>query len=119
MKNRIIIDFDLPEDLSGDNICMLNDDLKDFIENHELTYYATNISVKFQDEYCIKEEKKKLEKHIPKKPHPKEKYNSGYAIHCPTCNNYICLEPNKRDIFPANIANIYCRHCGQALDWNE
>ena len=53
MRNRIIIDFNIDEDLSGDNICMLNDDLKDFIENHELTYYATNISVKFQDEYCL------------------------------------------------------------------
>ena len=53
MKNRIIIDFNI-DDLSGDDICMLNDELKDFIENHELTYYATNISVKFQDEYCLK-----------------------------------------------------------------
>lgn len=60
---------------------------------------------------------KALEKQIPKKPHPKEKYNSGYAMHCPTCNNYICLEPHKRDIFPSNIANAYCRRCGQALDW--
>lgn len=53
MKNRIIIDFNIDDDLSGDNIRILNDDLKDFIENHEFTYYATNISVKFQDECCL------------------------------------------------------------------
>lgn len=60
MKNRIIIDFNIDDDLSGDNICMLNDDLKDFIESHELTYYATHISVKYQDEYCLKLEKERM-----------------------------------------------------------
>ncbi len=59
MKNRIIIDFDIPEDLSGEEIQILNNDIKDFIENNEFTYYAKNISVKFQDEYCLKLEKQR------------------------------------------------------------
>lgn len=54
MQNRIIIDFDLPEDLSGEEIEILNNDIKDYVQNHEFSYYASNISVKFQDEYCLK-----------------------------------------------------------------
>ena len=54
MKNRIIIDFDLSEDLSGEEIEILNNDIKDYVQNHEFSYYASKISVKFQDEYCLK-----------------------------------------------------------------
>jgi len=57
MKNRIIIDFSLDEELSGDEIEILKNDVKDFIENHEFTYYATPIYVKFQDECCLKNRK--------------------------------------------------------------
>lgn len=57
MKNRIIIDFNIDVDLDGNSIQLLNDDLKDFIENHEMTYFATNISVKFQDDFCLKNSK--------------------------------------------------------------
>ena len=60
-----------------------------------------------------------LDKQIPRKPYSKEKYNSGYAMYCPKCNNYICLEPHKRDILPANKDNVYCRRCGQLLDWRD
>lgn len=118
MKNRIIIDFSLDEELSGKEIQILSDDIKDLIENHEFTYYATKISVKFQDEYCIKEEKKKLKKQIPKKP---EYYGDGYSngelvydyAKCPECGN---------DNFEYDINNWgckYCPDCGQALDWDE
>ncbi len=60
-----------------------------------------------------------VKKQMPKKPYPKDKYNSGYAMHCPTCNNFICLEPDKRSIHPADESNLRCRYCGQALDWSE
>lgn len=55
MKNRIIIDFNIDADLSGKEIEILKDDIKDLIENHEFTYYANNVFVEFQDEYCIKQ----------------------------------------------------------------
>ncbi len=57
MKNRIIIDFSLNEELSGVETEILKNDVKDFIENHEFTYYATPIYVKFQDECCLKNRK--------------------------------------------------------------
>ena len=48
MKNRIIVDFNLDGDLNDRNIYMLKNDLKDYIKNHELTYYANDIFVDVQ-----------------------------------------------------------------------
>lgn len=60
MKYRIYIDFNADEDYSDREIHYLTSDLEDYIKNHELCYFAKNISAKFQDEYCIAEEKKVL-----------------------------------------------------------
>lgn len=61
MKYRIYIDFNADEDYNDREIHYLTSDLEDYIQNHELCYFAKNISIKFQDEYCIKQEKKVLE----------------------------------------------------------
>lgn len=60
MKYRIYIDFNADADYSDREISNLTSDLEDYIKNHELCYFAKNISAKFQDEYCIAEEKKVL-----------------------------------------------------------
>lgn len=54
MKNRIIIDFNVDEDLSMKEVEMLKEDLQFFVETYELSPYVSNVSVKFQDEYCLK-----------------------------------------------------------------
>ena len=56
-----------------------------------------------------------LEKQIPKKPVLKNtKGIVGIDMwHCPVCKNEIVSDWNK------GIANPYCHHCGQAIDWSE
>ena len=55
-----------------------------------------------------------LEKQIPKKPILENtKGIVGINMwHCPVCKNEIISDWNK------DIANHYCHHCGQALDWS-
>ena len=56
-----------------------------------------------------------LEKQIPKKP-VLENTKGIVGInmwHCPVCKNEIISDWNR------DIANSYCHHCGQALDWSE
>lgn len=60
MKNRIIIDFYVDDDLNVKEIEMLKEDLQFFVETYDLSYYPLNVSVKFQDEYCLKQEEKKI-----------------------------------------------------------
>lgn len=56
-----------------------------------------------------------LEKHIPKKPILRRQIGlfTIYLFHCPVCDDALISEWNK------NIANPYCHHCGQAIDWSE
>ena len=56
-----------------------------------------------------------IEKQIPKKP-VLENTKGIVGInmwHCPVCKNEIISDWNR------DIANSYCHHCGQALDWSE
>ena len=56
-----------------------------------------------------------LEKQIPKKP-VLENTKGIVGInmwHCPVCKNEIISDWNR------DIANSYCHHCGQALDWSD
>ena len=56
-----------------------------------------------------------LEKQIPKKP-VLEKTKGIVGIdmwHCPVCDEEIISDWNK------DIANPYCHHCGQTLDWSD
>ena len=48
-----------------------------------------------------------LEKQIPKKPYGKTFFE------CPTCNEILALNTS---LFDAQN-HKYCRHCGQAIDW--
>ena len=50
--------------------------------------------------------KKALEKQIPKKPLPENKYYGNGK--CPNCNAVFLDKSTK-----------YCGNCGQALDWSE
>lgn len=54
-----------------------------------------------------------LEKQMPKKPVLENtKGIVGIGMwHCPVCKNEIVSDWNK------GIANPYCHHCGQAIDW--
>ena len=56
-----------------------------------------------------------IEKQIPKKP-VLENTKGIVGInmwHCPVCKNEIISDWNR------DIANSYCHHCGQALDWSD
>ena len=56
-----------------------------------------------------------LEKLIPKKP-VLENTKGIVGIdmwHCPVCKDEIISDWNR------DIANPYCHHCGQAIDWSE
>lgn len=56
-----------------------------------------------------------VEKHIPKKPVLRKQMGLFpiYLFHCPVCDDELISEWNK------NIANSYCHHCGQLLDWSD
>ena len=56
-----------------------------------------------------------LEKQIPKKPFLESKKEIATIAmwHCPVCKNEIISNWNR------DIANSYCHHCGQAIDWSE
>lgn len=56
-----------------------------------------------------------VEKQIPKKPILRKQMGlfTIYLFHCPVCDDALISEWNK------NIANPYCHHCGQAIDWSD
>lgn len=56
-----------------------------------------------------------LEKQMPKKPFLEctERRTPIAMWHCPVCKNEIISNWNR------DIANSYCHHCGQAIDWSD
>ena len=62
MEIRYVIDIEISEEYEHiDELQFkLKDELEEYVKDSELGYYADKTSVKLQDDYCIKEEKKKL-----------------------------------------------------------
>lgn len=62
MKIRYIIDIDVEYDYENltELQFKLKDELEEYVKDSELGYYADKTSVKLQDDYCIKEEKRLL-----------------------------------------------------------
>lgn len=55
---------------------------------------------------------KALEKQIPKKPYLDQKGLLDVKMwHCPVCKKEVISDWNR------DLANAYCHHCGQKLDW--
>lgn len=75
MKIRYIIDIDLDYDYENfDELQFeLKDELEECVKDSELGYYADKTSVKLQDDYCIKEEKRLLKAGRKVLAHPTEK----------------------------------------------
>lgn len=116
MKLRYIVDIDIDEE-DTEMEFVLKNDIKDFIQNHEYGYMANYVDVKFQDEYCIKEEQKKRkilkELRTPKKTIFKKQDPFGDLILvCPNCENPIIINPYNGKPFK------HCIECGQALKCN-
>ncbi|MBQ7959762.1 MAG: zinc ribbon domain-containing protein [Clostridia bacterium] len=117
MKIRYVIDIDVDYDYENlDELQFkLKDELEEYVKDSELGYYADKTSVKLQDDYCIKEERKKLKKQIPKKPIiTVDCFFNGQPIYdtwgCPNCGKV-----NDTDFEDYQ----YCPDCGQALDWSD
>lgn len=115
MRYRFYIDFNADEDYSDREIYYLTSDLEDYMKNHELCYFAKNISVKFQDEYCIKDEKRKI---IAGKKALEE---TGYWIDTDTFDNnlihiYECSKCHKTVADDYINLHKYCLHCGNPKD---
>lgn len=88
----------------------LNDILEEAIETEDAICYVTSV-----DEEPLRMAIEALEKQIPKKP-VLENTKGIVGInmwHCPVCKNEIISDWNK------DIANHYCHHCGQAIDWSD
>ena len=113
MKIRYVIDIDVDYDYENlDELQFkLKDELEEYVKNSELGYYADKTSVKLQDDYCIKEEKKKLLKQVPKKPYARDLWELGTAEghSCPTCGYD----------FPVSYFEPYCCKCGQAINYKQ
>lgn len=62
MKIRYVVDIEVSYDYENLNELQfkLKDELKEYVEDSELGYYADKTSVKLQDDYCINEEKRLL-----------------------------------------------------------
>lgn len=57
---RYLVDINVDEQDSEEEVLLLNE-IDDFVSNHELICdKATSVRVRVQDEYCIKEEEKRL-----------------------------------------------------------
>lgn len=108
MKLRYVIDIDVDYDYEGfDELQFkLKDELEEYVKDSELGYYADKTSVKLQDDYCIKEEKKRLNKQLPKTV---KEFLPLNRAKCPACNG----------IMGAHASRKYCYYCGQALEWHE
>lgn len=62
-----------------------------------------------------------VERQKPRLLQAKKAYNKGYMInayHCPTCNEQICFEGERRSTTISNTYK-YCKKCGQAIDWGD
>ena len=60
MKVRYIVDINIDE-LDSETEIKLSNEIDDFVSNHELVCdKATSVRVRVQNEYCIKEEAKRL-----------------------------------------------------------
>ena len=113
MKTRYIIDIEISEEYEHiDELQFkLKDELEEYVKDSELGYYADKTSVKLQDDYCIKEEKKKLKKQTPIKPYTRDLWELGTAMgySCPTCGYD----------FPVSYFEPYCCKCGQAIKYTD
>ena len=92
----------------GDMVMLAN--LYRTIKDNDIinSYINPNGSVKLTTEDDLT---KAVERQIPKKPIPNEKYNIRFSLcyNCPECG---------RTFSGTGIAD-YCYHCGQALDWSD
>lgn len=104
------------------------------IEILEINAICSPKATKFKE--AVEVAKQALEKQIPKKPRKEiwvddekrkgdvrlatkddvlTKDNHGTITHCPNCDEWVTvqkyLSPPKYDLF--------CRNCGQALDWSD
>ena len=79
MKIRYIIDIDVDYDYENlDELqFQLKDELEEYVKDSELGYYADKTSVKFQDDYCIEEEKRLLKAGRKVLTHTTEKGGEG------------------------------------------
>ncbi len=75
MKIRYVIDIEISEEYEHiDELQFkLKDELEEYVKDSELGYYADKTSVKLQDDYCIKEEKRLLKAGRKALDHPTEK----------------------------------------------
>ena len=75
MKIRYVIDIEISEEYEHiDELQFkLKDELEEYVKDSELGYYADKTSVKLQDDYCIKEEKRLLKAGRKALAHPTEK----------------------------------------------
>ena len=88
----------------------LKDILEEAIDTEDAVCYVTSV-----DEEPLRMAIEALEKQLPKKP-VLEKTKGVVGIdmwHCPVCDGEIISDWNR------DIANSYCHHCGQALDWSD
>ena len=62
MKIRYVIDIEVDSEYESldEMQFRLRDELKEYVVDSELGYYADKVSVILQDDYCIKEEKRLL-----------------------------------------------------------
>jgi predicted house-cleaning noncanonical NTP pyrophosphatase (MazG superfamily) len=75
MKIRYVIDIEISEEYEHiDELQFkLKDELEEYVKDSEIGYYADKTSVKLQDDYCIKEEKRLLKAGRKALSHPTEK----------------------------------------------
>ena len=83
----------------------------------ELKFLVENVgSIKLLKEYSaigtVEELKALKEKNEPKKPYLDQKGLLDVKMwHCSVCNKEVISDWNR------DLANDYCHHCGQKLDW--
>lgn len=93
---------------------------------NELIYYAGFSQTKVVEmiQEAMEMGAKALEKQIPKKPINKElkKYSGGTQVlfaDCPMCEQPVKIyngHQNNKEF--RRDEDVYCNHCGQALDWS-
>lgn len=117
MKFRYIIDIDLfcDENEIDPADWELKKQLEDFVSDSELGYYANKISVILQDDYCIKQETKRLILGN------RELNETGYWIDTDTFDNnlvhiYECSKCHKTVADDYINLHKYCLHCGNPKD---
>ena len=73
------------------------------------------IPKKPRKEIWVDDEKRKGDVRLATKDDVLTKNNHGTITHCPNCDEWVTvqkyLSPPKYD--------LYCRNCGQALDWSD